>query len=324
MNQIDQLIRSLRDDTPADDDAENKALHAARRVLHAAIAAEHMGRSRSTEGRLRRLAESSRRIGRSAHSRRGRAVALFAALVIVGVAVPAFGVVGDGWIGGGEIEGVRGSADPKLTGPPVVVASGEPEQPWKIVIARSDQGLCLNVEVGDGRFSSEKHRLGDCGYSDIRGDLPPDVRGDPSAACIGAAALVPCGSRPEYWVQVRSSSFVPEIARIIVVGAAAAEVASVELILTNGKTLHTDVVERPLGPDIPLNVYWAELGPEHGLRVLRNANGQLMPCADEVVEMFVARDSAGRVLGRRVPAWNANPSGDPDGPRRPPDTEECV
>lgn len=304
MIETDRLIRILADDTPVADDVEAKAVEAARRRLRAAIAAERAGES----------------VPR--HRRRGRFIALFAALALIGVALPALGV-GD-WIGGGEIEGVRGSADPRLSGPPVVVPSGEAEQPWKIVIARSNQGLCLNVDVGDEQFRSERHRLGDCGYSDIRGDLPPDVRGDPSAACIGTTALVPCGSRPQYWVTARvSGSFVPEIQRSIFVGAAAADVASVELVLANGETTHAEFVERPLGPDVPLNVYWALLGPEHGLRLWRNAEGRLMPCVGTIVEMVVARDSEGRVLGRRLPAWNANPSGDPHGPRRQPDTE-CV
>ena len=63
----------------------------------------------------------------------------------------------------------------------------------------------------------------------------------------------------------------------------------------------------------------------HGLRFNRGANGRLMPCVDNVVEMAVARDSEGRVLGRRVPAWNGNPTGDPDGQQPPRTTEdECA
>jgi hypothetical protein len=299
MNQIDHLISSLGEVTPTADESEDEPLRAARRVLRAAIATERARRARR---------------------RRGRAIALFAALAIIGVAVPALGVVGDGWIPHGEIEGVRGSADPKLTGPPVVVASGEPEHPWKIVIARSNQGLCLNVDVGDQQFSSEKHRLGNCGYSDVRGDLPSDVRGDPSAPCIGLSVLMPCGSRPKTWLQMRAGVFVAEAARVILVGAAAAEVASVEIILANGETLHAEVAERPLGRDVPLNVFWAELGPEHGLRLL----GQL-PCEGDDWAMAIARNADGHVLGRRARAWNGNPSGDPAGPRPPRSTEdECV
>jgi hypothetical protein len=48
--------------------------------------------------------------------------------------------------------------------------------------------------------------------------------------------------------------FVPGARRSIYVGAASAEVASVELMLANGETLRAEVVQRPLGPDVPLNV----------------------------------------------------------------------
>lgn len=316
MNQIDELIRSVAADTPAADRAEREAIDAARRSLRAAIAAERSGPP-----------------GRTRH--RGL-IALFAVLAIAGVSVPAFGVA-SGWFGGGaEIEGIRGSAPPQLTSAPLVVASGEPAEAWTIWIARSNQGLCLNVDVGDEQFDPGNFRLGDCGYSDIRGDLPPDVRGDPSAPCIGppdSETFVPCGSRPKYWVtnSMRAAGvFVPDARRSIFVGEAAAEVASVELLLANGETLPAEIVQRPLGRDVPLNVYWAELGPEHGLEVTRrsrDAEGNLMACNDSaLVEEVVARDSKGNVLGRRVPMWNGNPTGDPDGPRGPEplEPEPCV
>jgi hypothetical protein len=307
MNQIDQLVRSLGADTPAADRAEQDAIDAARQSLRAAIAAEQGGRR--------------------AHGGRRRMIALFAVLAIVGISLPALGVA-DGWFGGGsQIAGIKGSAPPQLTSASVVVASGEPEETWTIVIARSNQGHCLNVDVGDEQFNSENYRLGHCGYSDIRGDLPPDVRGDASAPCIGATAIVPCGSLPTYWVDWSWGTFVPDTRRSVVVGTAAAEVASVELVLANGETLRAEVVERPLGSKVPLNVYWAELGPGNGLELQRNAEGELMDCnAGELVEKVVARDSEGNVLGRRVQPWNANPTGDPAGPRLPPplETDPCV
>jgi hypothetical protein len=309
MNQIDGLIRSLEADVPVADRAEQKAIDAARRTLRAELAAEER----------RRLHNRRRR----------RVIVLFAALALVGISVPAFGVA-KGWFGGDEIEGIRGSAPPELTSPPIVVASGEAEESWVIAVARSNQGLCLNVDVGDVQFDNENYRLGDCGYSDLRGHLPPDVRGDPSAPCIDTTALVPCGSRPDYWVSIRGSFFVSTAERAIVVGATAAEVASVELILANGETMQAEVVDRPLGSDVPLNVYWATLGREQGLEVAprsRSTEGEPMACnAGELVEEVVARDSHGKVLGRRVPAWNANPTGDPNGPHSPPGlaTEPCV
>jgi hypothetical protein len=309
MSQIDGLIRSLGADTPVADRAEQEAVDAARRTLRAELAAAKRRRRPQT--------------------RRRRLIVLFAALALAGISVPAFGVA-KGWFGGAEIEGISGSAPPQLTSAPIVVASGEPEESWAIAIARSNQGLCLNVDVGDEQFDNENYRLGDCGYSDIRGHLPPDVRGDPSSPCIGTTGPVPCGSRPDYWVAIRGSFFVPTAKRTIVVGAAAAEVASVDLILANGETMQAEVVERPLGSGIPLNVYWAQLGREQGLEVAPkslSAEGEPMACnAGELVEEVVARDSQGRVLGRRVPAWNANPTGDPNGPHSPPGlaTEPCI
>jgi hypothetical protein len=311
MNQIDELIRSIGPDSPAADRAERDAIDAARRTLRAAIAGEPRRR---------------RRI-----SRRRGLIALFATLV--GISVPAFGVA-SGWFGGGStIEGVRGSAPPQLTSAPVVVASGEPEEGWTIWVARSNQGLCLNVDVGDEQFDPRNYRLGDCGYSDIRGDLPPDVRGSSSAPCIGPPSsreLVPCGSRPRYWVTMGCGVFVPDAQRSVCAGEAAAGVASVDLLLANGETLQAEVVERPLGADVPLNVYWAELGPKQGLEITqrsRNAEGEPMACNDgELVEEVVARDAEGNVLGGRIPAWNGNPTGDPGGPRPPEplEPEPCV
>jgi hypothetical protein len=266
VSQIDALVRAVGADTPV----ELAALDTARRSLRAAIAAEGSRR------RNRRLL-----------------IALFVALALAGMAVPAFGVA-KGWFGGGaEIEGIRGSAPPQLTSRPVAVASGET---WAIVIARSDQGLCLNLG-GQRLLHGANYRLGDCGYSDLRGHLPQDVRGDPSAPCIGSASLVPCGSRPKYWLAVREW-------RSILVGSAAAKVASVEIVLADRRILPAELVRRPLGPEVPLNVFWARA-----------------PCGAEEV---VARDARGNVLGQRVPAWNANPTGDPDGPRPPRGTESCT
>jgi hypothetical protein len=174
------------------------------------------------------------------------------------------------------------------------------------------------VDVGDETVNSRNYGLGDCGYLDIRGDLPTDVRGELSAPCIGSTAPVPCGSRQKYWVAVRSwGTFVPQARRSILIGAAAANVASVEVVLANGQTLSAKLVRRPLGADIPLTVYWAEFGRQDGLKLRRNALGELLPCSGNLVREIVARDSEGKVLGRRVPAWNGNPTGDQNGPRPP-------
>ncbi len=311
MNHIDELLRSLPPVTLPADDEEQKAVDAARRALRAAIAHDQ------PEGRL---------FG----SRRRGLIVGFAALVVVGIVVPAVGLA-TGWFRSAEIAGISGSAPPELTSPPLVVASGEPEEAWKIVVARSKQGLCLNADVGDEQFSAHgSPQLGDCGYSDIQGDLPPDVRGNPSAPCIGPTQLVPCGSLPKYSVAIRGMTLIPGTRKVLFFGAAAAGVASVDLLLIDGATRHANVVERPLGPDVPLNVYWAKLGRGDGLRFTssRNPEGDPMPCnADFLVDEVIARDAAGKVLGGRVDQWNANPTGNPFGPHKPPGVDmngECA
>jgi hypothetical protein len=314
MTEVDELLRHFAAGYADADEAELRALSAAQRRLRGAITAERSPGRALRAGRLVAL----RRRGR------GWAIPALAALAILGVCVPAFGVVGDGWFGGTEQAGVRGSDAPVLTASAVRVASGPPTEAWAIVAARSDQGLCLTVTTEDEEPADTDFRLGACGYVHIRGMFPPDVRGDPSAPCIGARKLVPCGSLPQYWVDApTASAFVPEAERMVVAAAAAAEVASVELILTNGQTVHATLVEHPLGADIPLDVYWAVLGPDHGLRVVRNAAGRAIPCSGPLVSVVVARAEDGHVLGRRVPAWNANPIGDPSGPRQPP-VGDCV
>ena len=100
MTQIDELIRSFGADIPAADQVERDAMNATRRSLRAAIAAE--------------------RSGRRPHNR-CRLIALFAVLAIASIAVPAFGAANGWFSGGGEVEGVSGSAAPQLTSPPVVV-----------------------------------------------------------------------------------------------------------------------------------------------------------------------------------------------------------
>src|ERR671922_280772 len=95
----------------------------------------------------------------------------------------------------------------------------------------------------------------------------------------------------------------------------AEDVASVELVLNDGRTVRAHVVERPGG--LPLDVYWAAWPCP-----LRPAPGTYQPCSEEDdvssdVKIAIARDASGGVLERRVPAWNGNPTGDPDGPPPP-------
>lgn len=111
---------------------------------------------------------------------RVRLFALAAAAVVLAslLSIPAFGV------GPRIVSLFAGMRDPDAavpTAPDVFIASGEAGVPWKILATTSDQGLCLDLfhRAGGDRFG------GACGgYVDVRGDLPPDVRGDPATRCL--------------------------------------------------------------------------------------------------------------------------------------------
>jgi hypothetical protein len=249
----------------------------------------------------------------SRRRRRVVAVAVVAVLAAV-LSIPAFGVgdevvsIFDGW---------RSEPDypaPVPSASDVVIASGENGVAWKVVVNRSDQGLCLGLVYGSGR--AEEVGQASCGYVDLRGDLDPEVRGDPSTKCLASPTeVVPCGSLPRRWIDFPYRTdpnpyFTGpgrDLTRIIVVGAAAADVAAVDLVLTNGQTVSARVVERPEGLRAPLNFYWAALPLDEGPHGDR----------DMLIEMVIARAAEGRLLERRVPAWNGNPTGDPNGPTPP-------
>jgi hypothetical protein len=192
--------------------------------------------------------------------------------------------------------------------PDVVIASGVAGVPWRILVTTSDRGLCLGLWL---KHPTEGW-IGDagCGYTDIRGDLAPEVRGDRATKCLATPTkVVPCRSLPLHWIGpfgVGGGSSV--LTRNFAFGPLAEEVAAVDLTLTNGKTIHAHIVERPEGLDAPLNFYWATW-PYTG-RTTGDAGGP-------EIQMAIARDSQGRVLERRVPVWNGNPTGDPNGPPLP-------
>jgi hypothetical protein len=67
---------------------------------------------------------------------------------------------------------------------------------------------------------------------------------------------MPCGSLPRHWIgPIGSESITVGLERFITFGPLAVEVASVELILTDGRTIRAHVVEQPRG--LPLNFYLA-------------------------------------------------------------------
>jgi hypothetical protein len=246
---------------------------------------------------------------------RGLMVALAALVLAAALAIPALGV-------GPEIisflTGARDPGAPVPTASDIVVASGEAGVPWQLIATRSDQGLCLGLVY---RVNGDTHGPG-CGYIDIRGDLPPDVRGDPYSTCIEPPTTsarggtpVPCGSLPRHWIGGVGNSSGNGLDHVFAIGAVAEGVSTVELVLNDGRVVHANVVKRPGA--LPLNVYWAAWPCP-----LRPAAGTYQPCSAEddfgsEVKIAIAQDPDGRVLERRVPAWNGNPTGDPKGPPPP-------
>jgi hypothetical protein len=263
------------------------------------------------ESPIRSRREERRRTGR----RRMLAFAAAALLAAV-LSIPAFGV-------GEEIVSIFGGwrSEPDYPAPvpsatDVVIASGEHGVGWKLVATRSDQGLCLGLVYTSTR--GEEVGEAGCGYRDLRGDLDPEIRGDPSTKCLASPTeVVPCGSLPHRWIDFPHATepglhFTgpgQQLTRIIVYGIAAADVHDVDLVLTNGKTVRARVVHEPEGLGAPLNFYWVALPLDDGY----SRSLELV----QPLEMVIARDSQGRILERRVAAWNGNPTGDPNGPPPP-------
>lgn len=314
-NQIDALVAdlaSVRDDELIEESQSTYARTLLRAIMESPLGARELAEPGAG------LAPDSRSLGRRhRRTKRGRVrlVAVAAALVVaVVLSTAAFGVGQDivSWLAGSnDVDG------PVPTASDVVVATGEAGVPWRIVATPSDQGLCLFTVIA---VSGEKGGSGNCGYTDIRGDLPRDLRGDPSAKCLATpTTVVPCGSLPRHWMSAPGGGGLQAgLERKFTYGLLAEGVASVELVLTDGESVRAHVVERPDG--LPLNFYWATLTCP-----LQPAGGGLQECAENAdgrdagpeVEMAIARDVNGQVLERRVPVWNGNPTGDPDGPPPP-------
>lgn len=304
-NRIDALVASLasvRDDELAGEVRSSRAVTLLATIMETQVDAFEVASDRPTLATV----PSSRWMRRGRIGRRPVGlITLAAALALAAVlSIPALGVGRDlasffaGW---------HDPEAPTPTAADVVIASGEAGVPWRIVVTTSDQGLCLGLVYLVG---GEKAGQAGCGYSDIRGDLPPDVRGDPSTKCLATPTkVVPCGSLPRHWIGPFGAGGGSSVLnRSFAFGPLAAEVASVELILTNGETVQAHVVEGPEGLEAPLNFYWATwpCGSAH----CGDASGP-------VEKLAIARDAEGRVLERRVPIWNGNPTGDPDGPPPP-------
>ena len=210
-----------------------------------------------------------------------RRLVAFAAALALGLAVssPALGIDRDvarlfGW------SDVRA---PVRTAPDVVIASGMAGAEWKIIATTSEQGLCLG-------FLS-LHRVEGWIGGPVCG--PTDVRGDPWAA------------GPGHWFEAFGvGGGHAGLNRTFVSGRLAEDVSSLELVLTDGTTVRAHIVEGPGILEAPIDYYWA---------AWPCGSASCLDAIGPDVRMAIARDAAGRVLERRLPVWNENPTGDPDG-----------
>lgn len=309
-NRIDIVMADLA--SVRDDELVQEAESAGARTLLRRIVDTPFDAREPAEALAALASESRSGLTRNGKTSRGRVglVAVAAALLTAVVLTTAALGVGRNVVS--WLTGFRDVDAPEPTASDVVVASGEAGVPWRIVATPSDQGLCLYTVI---EVSGERGGSGNCGYTDIHGDLPPDLRGNPSAKCVATpTTLVPCRSLPRHWMSAPGGGgFQAGLERQFIYGLLAEEVASVELVLTDGEKMRAHIVERPDG--LPLNFYWATL-PCH----LQPAGGGLQECEEDVgpeVEVAIARDVNGQVLERRVPVWNGNPTGDPDGPPPP-------
>jgi len=196
------------------------------------------------------------------------------------LSAPAFAIVGhvDSWM-----STLVGPGAPVPEAPDVVIASGVSGVAWQIVATETDQGLCLFLLY---EWSGDRHGTGGCGWG-------TDVHGYPGATPRGYGA----GGGHLHWVEGgNAGGSSAGLDRRIAMGVAAAEVASVDLVLADGRTVPARLVEHPEGIGVPLNLWWAVLPPEvAGVDLTEDVDHDLIP-----VHALVARDGSGAVLERRI------------------------
>lgn len=214
---------------------------------------------------------------RPARARLG--TALVALLGVALVALPALAAVREvsSWLAG-----AKDPDAPVPLAPDVFIASGVAGAAWEIVATPSDQGPCVLVRVGQAG-------LGGCG--------PSDVRGDPTAQ--GATHSVQGGNGSGGLAALNAS---------IVHGWAAADVASVELVLMEGSSATTQLMITPPEVGGPPKLFWAVLpcdasqcvdrGPLVRALVARDASGNVLETRD-VHDPKAGNDAAGRERGAR-------------------------
>jgi hypothetical protein len=204
-------------------------------------------------------------------TRRVPRLMLAASLALILVSVPAFGLVSRfaSWI-----NSWKDPDSPVATGPDVVIASGVSGVHWRVVATETDEGLCLFTVY---QYEGDRIGTGGCGWG-------TNIYGYPSAAPHGYGA----DGDELHWVEgSNGSGYSAGLSQRIVKGVAAEQVASVDLVLADGSTVHTNLVPRPEEIEAPLNFWWMVL-PTRATDV------------DIPIHAFIARDSAGAVLERRI------------------------
>ena len=183
------------------------------------------------------------------------------------------------------------------------------------MIARSNQGLQRRTwMLKTSSSTARSHRLGDCGCSDYPRRSSHRCRGEPisrvhqarstrsAGDTVSGTALVRCGSPEVLGPDERFHSRRPRRFESILVDAAAAEVASVELTLANGKTVQA---ERggPSEPNVPPQRLLGGTGHASTASSSDGTRREMLIAlqAENVVEEVIARDSEGNVLGGRSP-----------------------
>ncbi len=254
MDEID-LVRRFRPATPIEV-VEGAAQARAREALRQAMYADG--------------AVSTAR-SRTMRSRQVPRLLLAAALALVLLSVPAFGIVSRfaSWI-----NSWRDPDSPAAMAPDVVIAAGVSGVHWEVVATETDQGLCLFTVY---QYEGDRMGTGGCGWG-------VDIYGYPSAAPRGYGA----GGDELHWVEgSNGSGHSAGLNQRIVKGVTAERVASVDLELADGSTMRADLLPRPEGVEAPVNFWWMVLPA--------GATDVGVP-----IHALIARDSAGIVLERRI------------------------
>jgi hypothetical protein len=176
---------------------------------------------------------------------------------------------------------------PVATAPDVVIANGVTGVPWKIVATETDHGLCLFMVYA---YNGDRMGTGGCG-------LGMDIVSYPSASPYGYGA----GGDQLHWVEGSNGGGESAgLTRRIVDGVAATDVATLELVLADGRTMDATIVGQPDGINTPVNFWWTALPRWVSGADLTPNSGD--PGAEDIIPVhaMIARDASGKVLERRI------------------------